>query len=147
MRSRTSCLSRVVSHIWSPCSYCLSPSRWSASSWKKKALYYPAISCRSSYTLTSPEVNNKVNLLWKQTAFPSVGKKWRMFGSHGRKEKKERTADCFSPLSSCHIELVMDHHSDAPTGVFSFLFFQLDVIVSNNMNLNGWWESCNNKLQ
>lgn len=55
----------------------------------------------------------------------------------GRMEEKERKADCFSPLSCFRIELEMDHCSNAPTGVFFFSFFQLDVSVSNNMNLNG----------
>lgn len=55
----------------------------------------------------------------------------------GRREEKERKADCFSPLSCYRIELEMDHCSNAQTGVFFFSFFQLDVIVSNNMNLNG----------
>lgn len=59
-----------------------------------------------------------------------------LFDTDGRGEEKETRADCFSPLSCYRIELEMDHCSNAQTAEFS-LFFQLDVIVSNNMNLNG----------
>ena len=54
-----------------------------------------------------------------------------------REEEKVKKADCFSPLSCYCIELETDHCSNAPTGVFFFLFFQLDVSVSNNKNLSG----------
>lgn len=68
---------------------------------------------------------------------PSAGKKWQMFGwiligSDGRREEKERKADCFSLLSCYLIELETAHCSNALTGVFFFSSFQLDVSVTEN---------------
>lgn len=52
--------------------------------------------------------------------------------TNGTREMKERKDDCFSLVSCYHIELETDRCSNAPAG----MFFQLDVSVSNNMNLN-----------
>lgn len=36
----------------------------------------------------------------------------------------------------------MGHGYNAPTGVFSLSFSELEVIVSIIMRLNRWWENC-----
>lgn len=122
---------------------------WPASSWEKKGVVlscnilseqsYPNKS-RGCITKWSRHGNKRSSLL--------LGSNGRcLVDTDGRGNGKERKADCFSPLSCYRIELEMDHCSNAPTGVFFFLFFQPFVIVSSSMNLNGWWESCNWELQ
>lgn len=141
-RSLMGCSCAFVSHTLSTDSYCLFLQHWRSSSWEKKALYYPAISCLSSCSQTgcitkwSRHGNKRPCLLLRRNGRC-------LLDTNGRMEEKERKADCFSPFSCDHVELEMDHCSNAPTGVLFFSFFQLEVSVSNNMNVNGWWESCN----